>query len=55
MAVADPLQRGAPKAENINAWMRVKTMILISNEHREETRIDIGSPRREAASAHPAS
>ena len=41
MAMACPLQRGAPKAQNINARMRVKTMVLISNEHREETRIDI--------------
>src|ERR1019366_5535238 len=42
MALACPLQRGAPEAERIHAMMRIKTVVLISNEHRDETGIHIG-------------
>ena len=48
---ADELRRGADQREGIDAVMSAKPLVLISKQHGEEARIDIGDPRGQPPAA----
>src|SRR5271170_5469657 len=48
MATRDELQRGAPQRFDIDAFVRVETMVLVSEQHSDEAWIDVLCRRREA-------